>query len=153
MTDNPFHTTEGAGAKLSLNVGESATLMIAGYKVVDDQFNPGQKVPLIEGHDSNRQEWTLWLSKKGLLSAIGRAMAEAGHDGLPEAGALLTLERLADGEAQPGRSAPHRFTATYQRPAGAAAAPAPAAEAPAPAPAPAAAPAPAPVASAEDFFS
>ena len=128
---NPFAP---AGDAVKLEVGDSVDILIGEYKLLDDRFNPGQQVPIISGKLKDGSDATLWCSKKALLGAIGAAMREAGHDGVPEAGAVLHVERTPDGEAKPGQSAPHQFTASYKRPAAAA----PKAEAPAPAPAPAA---------------
>jgi hypothetical protein len=150
MTTNPFTSTSGEALKFEAP-GDSHAVMVTEWKMLDDQFNPGQQIPVIAGKLRDGTETTLWCSKKALLGAIGRAMQEAGHTGTPEPGSILTITRLEDGVAKTaGHNNPHLFEATYVRPTTAPAAEAHPFEAPTPAPAPA--PAAAPVADAADFF-
>lgn len=141
MTDvyDPF--APAGGEAIKLDVGQTVHLMVTGYKVIDDQYNPGQKVGLITGRLQDGTDGTLWLSKKALGGAIGGAMKAAGNMGAPENGAILTVTRIEDGVAKQGQNAPHLFTAEYKRPS---------AEQQASNAAPAPEPAPAPVAAAPD---
>lgn len=120
---------------------------ISDCREIDDPNKPGQKVMIIEGESAaSGAKETIWLSKVGLLKAIGAAMNEAGYvAGMPQPGAKLEITRTEDGVAsKPGYSAPHRFKARYAQPTtafqAAATEPEAAAPAPEPAPAPAAAP-------------
>ena len=56
----------------------------------------GTKVPILAGKTQSGDEVTLWCSKTALLAAIGKAMRDVGHEGVPETGAVLTVERLAE---------------------------------------------------------
>ena len=133
MSDfNPFAESGGAAIKFP-SVGDETTIMIDNYKLLDNQFKPGEKVAVIEGRTSDGESRTLWCDKNGLVKAIGAAMREAGHDGPPTAGAVLKITRTEDGVSQtPGHANPHRFTAHYTP----GTAPAPAEEKPEPEPAP-----------------
>jgi hypothetical protein len=135
---NPFAPS---GSAVKLDVGETIVMMVSEFKMLDNQYEPGTKVPIIAGRTKEGDDVTLWCSKKMLLSAIGAAMRDAGHDGTPETNAILTVTRIEDGVAKPGQSAPHLFEAKYQRPSG-------------DAPAAAAVPEPEPVKEADpaDFF-
>ena len=90
--------------------------------------------------------------KPGQVTAMGQAMAEAGHAGLPEPGAKVRMTYTGD-ELNPrsGRTF-QAYTAIYQRPTAAAGVFAAAAAQPAPvaAPAPVAQPAPMPAAAPAD---
>lgn len=66
---------------------------------------------------------TIWGQGR-LLAAISKAISESsappGADLEPEG--YLTVERIEDGEAKAGESAPHEFAATYEPPSESAAA-------------------------------
>ncbi len=164
MSDNPFAT--GTGNSKKLEQGEVVQFTVLNYSMVNStNLNTGapEQVPVLGCQPADgTPAFDLWCGKPGLKRAIGTAMAEAGHNDVPQVGAKMRIERVADTPpSKPGHSPMHTFVAQYQSPAS----PAPVGgnpfgeQAQAPSPAPAAevpaqpAPAPAPAQDAAAFFS
>ena len=112
------YASSGNNAKFP-NPGDSVAGVVIAVKLLDDQFNPGEKVNVIE-LDSGDESVSLWVSSFKMGQAILNATSpHHGTDG-PAPGGHLTVTFTGMGTAQPGKNAPKLYEVQYTPPAQAA---------------------------------